>query len=53
MGRKLRFNSIWQWLNVTLDNDIILYGLGYKIDGITINPMFSPIINIEHWEETY
>lgn len=53
IGRKLALNSVWQWLNITLDNEIILYGLGYKIDDILIEPVYSPVITIEHWEETY
>jgi len=53
--RKLSLVSLWQWLNITLDNDIILYGLGYLIDGevVTPDPDFSPIITIDHWEESY
>jgi len=53
IARKLSLISVWQWLNITLDNDIILYGLGYKIDGQIIEPAFSPIITIDHWEESY
>lgn len=53
IGRKLSFVSVWQWFNFILDNEIILYGLGYKIDGTTINPVYSPIVTVEHWEETY
>lgn len=53
IARKLSLTSIWQWFNVTLDNDIILYGLGYIIDGQPINPTYSPVITIEHWEEAY
>lgn len=53
IGRKIYLSSLWQWFNITLDNDIILYGLGYKIDGQAINPTYSPIITVEHWEETY
>ncbi len=55
IGRKLALTSVWEWLNITLDNDIILYGLGYKIDGRIVEPnlAFSPIITIEHWEESY
>ncbi len=55
IARKLSLTSLWQWLNITLDNDIILYGLGYLIDGevVTLNPEFSPIITIDHWEESY
>jgi len=55
VARKLSLVSLWQWLNITLDNDIILYGLGYLIDGevVTPDPEFSPIITIDHWEESY
>lgn len=54
LGRKFNFSSLSS-LNITLDNDIILYGLGYMIDGelVTPNPAFSPIITIDHWEESY
>ncbi len=54
MARKVNFGSIGQ-LNITLDNDIISYGLGYLIDGEVVipNPEFSPIITIDHWEESY
>jgi len=53
IARKLSLTSIWQWLNITLDNDIIRYGLGYMIDGEKIKPTFSPVITIDHWEESY
>jgi len=55
VGRKLSFISLLSWFNffIDLDNEIIRYGLGYKIDGQTIVPQYSPIINIEHWEEEY
>jgi hypothetical protein len=53
IGRKLSFSSLWQWFNVTMDNDIILYGLGYKINDMIINPTYSPVIVIDHWEESY
>ncbi|MFC1663784.1 hypothetical protein ACFL0A_01525 [Patescibacteria group bacterium] len=53
IARKLSFTSLWNWINIDLDNEIILYGLGYKIDGRAIDPVYSPIITIEHWEETY
>lgn len=51
--RKFSITSLWQWLNITLDNDIILYGLGYKINGVVSPPLFSPIVTVEHWEESY
>jgi len=50
--RKLDLNYLEQ-LNITLDNDIIRYGLGYEINGVLINPTFSPTVNIDHWEESY
>lgn len=53
IARKLSLTSVWQWLNVTLDNEIILYGLGYIIDGQPVTPSYSPIITVEHWEESY
>jgi len=53
IARKLSFTSLWQWLNITLDNEKILYGLGYKIDDTPINPVYSPVIMVEHWEESY
>lgn len=57
IARKLELNSTPagsdQWLTITLDNDIILYGLGYIIDEIEIDPVFSPIIIVDHWEESY
>jgi hypothetical protein len=53
VSRKLSLISIWQWLNINLDNDIILYGLGYIINGKGVDPEYSPIITIEHWEESY
>jgi len=51
--RKLDIRSLWQGLNVTLDNDIIRYGLGYIINGEPTEPQYSPIITVEHWEEAY
>lgn len=53
IGRKISFSSLWQWFNVTMDNDIILYGLGYKIEDEVISPTYSPVIMIDHWEESY
>lgn len=51
--RKLDIRSLWQGLNITLDNDIIRYGLGYAINGELIEPEYSPIVTVEHWEEAY
>jgi len=52
IARKVNLYSIGQ-LNITLDNDIIRYGLGYKIDSVLREPEFSPTITIDHWEESY
>jgi hypothetical protein len=54
LARKLNTSSISS-LIITLDNDVVLYGLGYIIDGNPAPPnsIFSPIITIEHWEESY
>lgn len=53
IARKLSFTSVWQWFDFILNNEIIRYGLGYKIDTYSVNPTYSPIITIEHWEEAY
>lgn len=53
IARKLSFTSILQWFNFVLDDEIILYGLGYKINGINLKPAYSPIITVDHWEESY
>lgn len=55
IGRKLSLTSIWQWLNIVLNNDIIINGLGYRVDGNPVDPdaTFSPVITIDHWEESY
>ncbi len=52
LGRKFNFSSLPS-LTINLDNDIMLYGLGYIIDGQPVNPTFSPVITIDHWEEAY
>lgn len=57
IGRKLAFTSVLEWFTFILDNEIVWYGLGYKmiIDGTptSITPTYSPIVTVEHWEETY
>ncbi len=53
IGRKLSFASISNWFNFYLDDDIVLYGLGHKIEDEIINPTYSPVIMVEHWEEEY
>ena len=53
IGRKLSFTSVLQWFTFILDDEIVRYGLGYEINGKPINPVYSPIITVEHWEEEY
>ncbi len=45
IGRKLSMTSIWQPINIYHDNNILIDVLGAT--------KYSPIINIEHWEEEY
>jgi hypothetical protein len=54
LTRKLSASSLPS-LVINLDNDVVLYGLGYMVDGNPISPnvTFSPTITIEHWEESY
>jgi len=54
LGRKISITSAWQNLNIYLDNDLILEGLWAGLEppegGL---PPFSPVVTIEHWEESY
>ncbi len=52
IGRKIELYNLFQ-INILFDNEIILYGLGYVIDGAYIPPEDSPVITIDHWEEQY
>ncbi|MBI4779237.1 hypothetical protein HY797_02180, partial [Candidatus Falkowbacteria bacterium] len=45
IGRKLTMTSIWQPINVTMNNQYLSEALGAT--------EFSPIITVEHWEEEY
>lgn len=45
IGRRFFCVSVWQTINITYDEDIIRTGLG--------TPTFSPVVQIEHWEEQY
>ena len=45
ISRKLTLTSIWQGLNITRVNDYIISSLG--------DPVFSPVVTVEHWEEEY
>jgi hypothetical protein len=54
IGRKFSVVSIWASLNVYLDNNIIteaIWGGSQPPEGET--PPFSPVVTIEHWEESY
>jgi len=53
IGRKIDINNVTNLLTLELDNEVILYSLGYKINNVAINPIFSPIITTDHWEESY
>ncbi len=54
LARKIAITSAWAALNIYLDNSIILEGLwgGSKPPGGT-TPPYSPVVTIEHWEESY
>jgi hypothetical protein len=54
VGRKFDYSSVSP-LVINYDNDIVLYGLGYMINGNPVPPnsIFSPVITIDHWEESY
>ncbi|MCX6759982.1 MAG: hypothetical protein NTW46_01405 [Candidatus Nealsonbacteria bacterium] len=52
LARKINYSSLPS-LTINLDNDIISYGLGYAVEGEPVNPTFSPVITIDHWEESY
>lgn len=45
IARKMTLVSIWQALNITLNDERIREAIGY--------PKYSPVIKIEHWEELY
>ncbi len=53
IGRQVSVTSLLEGLEVNLDNEVIMYGLGYIIDGDIIVPFFSPTIQVDHWEEVY
>ncbi len=40
-------------VEITLDNENILYGLGHMVEGNPVVPYFSPVIRVDHWEEIY
>jgi len=54
LGRKIAIVSVWASMNFYLDNTIITEGIwgGSKPPGGT-TPPYSPVVTIEHWEESY
>ena len=54
IGRMVKFTGVSEWFNLFLDNEIIRYGLGYyDVEGNPIRPQYSPVVTVEHWEESY
>ncbi len=53
ISRQSHFVSLWNGLEITLDNEIIMWGLGYIINEENVNPYFSPIVQVGHWEEVF
>lgn len=45
VSRKLTLTSLWQGVNITLDNDVLVPTLG--------DPVFAPVVTVDHWEEQY
>jgi hypothetical protein len=45
IARKLTISSIWQPIDLSFDNTILVENLGATD--------FSPVITVEHWEEEY
>ncbi len=45
VSRKFDITSIWQGLDITLENGVVVSTLG--------DATFSPVVTVEHWEEEY
>lgn len=55
IARKLSFTSLWTTFNLYLDNDIIKEGI-WGSDTLPVggtSAAYSPVVTVEHWEETY
>ena len=54
IARKFSLTSAWSHLNIYLDNDIIKEGVwgGLTPPGGS-RPPYSPVVTVEHWEESY
>jgi len=54
LARKISITSAWAVLNITLSNQIIIEGIWAGLQPPEGGkPPYSPIVTIEHWEETY
>ena len=53
IARKFSITSVFEGIEITLNNEKIMRALGYLIDDQVITPIFSPIIKVDHWEEVY
>lgn len=54
VARKFSLTSAWSPLNIYLDNDIILEGVwGSDTPPAGGRPPYSPVVTVEHWEESY
>ena len=53
IARKISLQSLWQYLIINLDNDIIRRGLGYLIDDTVVYSQYSAVVTTQHWEESY
>ena len=54
LGRKVSISSLWSLFDMYLDNSIIAEGIwaGLQPPGEE-TPPYSPIVTIDHWEESY
>lgn len=54
IARKFSLTSGWSHLNIYLDNDIIREGVwGGPTPPGGVKPPYSPVVTVEHWEESY
>ncbi len=53
LGRQIHFHSIQSGFEMNYDNELLLLGLGYIVGEAPVNPIFSPVIEVGHWEEVY
>jgi hypothetical protein len=54
IARKFSLTSAWSHLNIYLDNDIIREGVwGGPTPPGGSRPPYSPVVTVEHWEESY